>query len=390
MKKITSIIVKKFIKNSEDFSNPSVRTDYGKLEGWVGIIGNLALSAIKFYAGIVSGSAALLADAAHTFGDCITSGIIIAGFIMAGKPSDREHPFGHERIESIAALVISNLLFVIGLEFVIISIKKIIHPSITRTSFTIMAVIAITMLAKEIMSRFSYELGNYIDSDALRADAIHHRTDVAATGIVLVALAGSRFNIFFLDGAMGVIVSLIIFYSAYLIFRNAVNILIGKAPSEETLEKIRNEVLKCTGVTGIHGIIIHQYGSRSVISLHAEVKEDISGVELHQISEDIEARIKNKMRGAMITVHMEPLNPHHPKHDAVKKMIAEIIADDRNIASFHNFRIIGQRDNLFGVIFDLVPAVNVEQDEIDRISNVLTDRLMGKFPGIKVFTRIIQ
>ena len=218
MKKITGILVKKFIKNSDSVFDTSVRSSYGKLEGWVGIAGNLVLFAIKLYLGIVSGSTALLADAVHTLGDSITSAVVIAGFIMAAKPCDKEHPFGHERMESIAALVISNLLFVTGFELIIHSIRKIMHPSINRVSFTIMAIIAATIFAKEIMARFSYQLGEMIDSDALRADAMHHRTDVAATAMVLAALIGARFNLFFLDGIMGVVVSLIIFYSAYFVF----------------------------------------------------------------------------------------------------------------------------------------------------------------------------
>ncbi len=390
MKKITQFIVKKFIKNYGNFYDPSVRTCYGKLEGWVGVVGNIVLFAIKLYAGIISGSTALLADAVHTLGDSITSAIIIAGFIIAGRPSDKEHPFGHERVESIAALVISNLLFVTGLELIIHSIRKILHPSINRVNIIIMIIIAVTILAKEAMSRFSYELGEIIDSDALRADAMHHRTDVAATGMVLIALIGSRFNLFFLDGIMGVIVSLIIFYSAYLIFKNAVNTLIGKAPSEEILEKIRNEVLKCTGVMGSHDIIIHQYGSRSVISLHAEVTESMSGVKLHHISEDIEKRIKKLMPGVMITVHMEPLNPHHPKRYAVERLISDIIADDSRIDSFCNLRIVGKRDNLFSAVFDVIPAINAEKYEIDKIPGFLQDRLMEKYPGIKVCIRIIE
>ncbi len=390
MKKITGIIVKKFIKNSASISDPSVRSEYGKLEGVVGIFGNLILFAIKIYLGIISGSAALLADAVHTLGDSITSAVVIAGFIMAGKPCDKEHPFGHERMESIAALVIANLLFVTGFELIIHSIKKILHPSINRVNFTIMAIIALTILAKEIMARFSYELGDMIDSDALKADAMHHRTDVAATGMVLIALAGARFNFLFLDGIMGVVVSLIIFYSAYYIFRNAVDTLLGKAPPEELLEKIRNEVIKSPKVMGAHDIIIHQYGSRSVISLHAEIAEGMSGDELHWISEDVENRIKKAIPNASITVHMEPLNPSHPRLREVEQFISEIVTNETGIKSFQNLRIIGHRDKFFSVIFDIVPVPDIQKNEIEKILKMFNEKIIERFPGVKIFIRIVQ
>ncbi len=389
MNKITAIIVKKFIKNSDSVFDPSVRSAYGKLEGWVGIAGNLVLFAVKFYVGIVSGSAALLADAVHTLGDSITSAVVIAGFIMAAKPGDREHPFGHERMESIAALVISILLFVTGFELVIYSIKKIMHPSISRVSFTIMAIIAVTILAKEIMSKFSYELGEMINSDALRADALHHRTDVAATAMVLLALIGARFNFFFLDGIMGAVVSFIIFYSAYYIFKNAVDILLGRAPSKKLLEKIREEVLKSPKIIGVHNIIIHQYGSRSVISLHAEIKENMTSDELHGISEDVENRIINTVPGAMATVHMEPLNPYHPEKKDVELLISEISSKDIRVQSFQNLRIIGKRKKFFSVLFDLVLLPGVEKNEKDKLLALFNERLLSKFPDIKIFIRIV-
>ena len=226
MKIITHAIVKKIIKNYDLVKNPKIRTQYGVLEGWVGIIGNICLFGIKLALGMVSGSAALIADAIHTLGDSVTSGVVIAGFIIAGKPSDKEHPFGHERMESIAAVVIASLLFVAGIELAIHSVKRIFHPSIGHAGFWVMALVAVTLVLKEMMARFSYELGEMIDSDALRADAMHHRSDVAATATVLVALAGARLGFDSLDGIMGVAVSVIIFYSAWHIFMNAVNSLL--------------------------------------------------------------------------------------------------------------------------------------------------------------------
>jgi len=387
MGKITGVIVKKCIKNHEKISDPSVRSKYGVLEGYVGIVGNIILFAVKLCLGIISGSAALMADAIHTLGDSVTSAVVIAGFIMAEKPSDKEHPFGHERMESIAALVIANLLFIAGFELALHSIKRITNPSISQAGYWVMAVIAVTLILKEVMSRFAYELGDMIDSDALKADAMHHRTDVAATGTVLVALLASRFDLYFIDGIMGVAVSGIIFYSAYIIFRDSVNILMGKAPSEETLRTIKTRALENPDVLGVHDIIYHQYGSRKVISIHIEVTDKKSSVEHHCVSEDVEMRIE-KATGGTVTVHVDPLNIDHPRYAAVENEIAKIIADDTRISSFHDLRIVGIDDNCFNVLFELVPADCHDNKEKQIICNAVTEKLVGKFPGVKTVVSV--
>ncbi len=387
MKTIAHVVVKRLIKNHKETRNPSVRSKYGILEGVVGILGNLFLFAVKLFLGIMTGSAALIADAVHTLGDSVTSAVVIAGFVMAEKPSDKEHPFGHERMESIAALIVSNLLFIAGFELGLQSIKRIMIPSIHQAPVWVMVIVAVTLVLKEMMSRFAFELGEMIDSDALRADAMHHRTDVAATGIVLVALGASRFNLFFLDGLMGVAVSVIIFYSAYIIFRDAVNTLLGQAPSRELLATIKEEAMKNRDVLGVHDIIYHQYGTRSVISVHIEVTDIKSSAEHHMISEDVAERIETAT-GGTVTVHVDPLNVDHPKYSAVEKTLMKIIKGDSRVASFHDLRIIGLNEDVFNAIFEVVPADYPSERGKARIMDAMEKQLAQKFPGIRVVITI--
>ena len=157
----------------------------------------------------------------------------------------------------------------------------------------------------------------------------------------------------------------------------------------QELEKIRKEVLKTPKIIGVHDIIIHQYGSRSVISLHAEIQENLNGEELHGISEDIEHRIQNTIPGAMTTVHMEPLNPFHPDKKDVEQLISDICSDDIRIQAFQNLRIIGERDKFFSVLFDLVLSPRVQKSKMDKLITLFKERLLQRFPNIKIFIRIV-
>ena len=382
MKSIIHAIVRKSIKDHHLVKNPEVRTRYGVLEGWVGIIGNLILFGIKLVLGMASGSTALIADAVHTLGDSVTSAVVIVGFIMAGKPSDREHPFGHGRMESIAAVVIASLLSVAGFELALHAVKRIIHPAICHAGFGVMAVVAFTLVVKEMMSRFSYELGEMIDSNALRADAMHHRSDVAATAIVLVALIGARFGLYFLDGVMGVAVSLIIFYSAWKIFMDAVNQLLGEAPSQVTLDAIRDIALRNPDVLGVHDIILHSYGSKAVISLHIEVSDKKDAPELHRISEEVELGIEEAM-GGTITVHIDPLNMDHPRYIDVKDAVSRLVAQDDRLTAFHDLRIVGSGTEHFNVIFDIALSTSLNEAERQRMPELIRQNLSRELPGVR-------
>jgi cation diffusion facilitator family transporter len=387
MKKFTRWLVSKLIKDHRRVNDLKVRARYGNLEGWTSIVINLLLFAVKITIGLSIKSVALIADAVHTLADSVTSVVIIIGFKIAKKPSDKEHPFGHGRTESVATLIVSVLLFIAGFELLEESIRSILKPQESTASLNVILIIAGTIVIKELMARFSYQLGDMIDSQALKADALHHRTDVFATGLVVVALIASHFGFRRVDGIMGALVSLIIFYSAYAIAREAVNPLLGEAPLDETIMEIDRLAKTFDGVLGVHDIIYHKYGQTIIVSLHIEVADKGSAFDLHELSETVEEAIGEKI-GGMVIAHIDPINMDHPQYRAIEREIKKIISKDQRIGSFHDLRIIGSALDKCSAVFDIVLEKDVdEQDRYDIVRSI-RERVAEKFPGMKTAIRV--
>jgi cation diffusion facilitator family transporter len=382
MKKFTRWIAAKTIKNYQSVNDLKVRARYGALEGWVSIVLNLLLFVVKIVLGLSIKSVSLIADAVHTLADSGTSAVVIIGFKMARKPSDKEHPFGHGRMESIAALVVSVLLFMAGVELGEKSIHAIVKPQSSTAPISVILVVLATLVVKELMSRFSYQLGEIIDSQALKADALHHRSDVIATGLVVVALITTRFGYNYVDGVMGVFVSLIIFYSAYSIAKEAINPLLGEAPSKETIKEIEKLAMTHEGVLGVHDIIFHKYGQTSVISLHIEVSDKESAFKLHDLAEQVEETITRKIPG-MAVVHVDPLNKDHPQYKQITGAIEDIISEDSRVSAFHDLRIVGCVANRCNVVFDIVLEKDADEQETYDIIRSIDEKFKAKFPEMK-------
>jgi len=382
MKKITHWIAAKVIKDHQNVNDLKVRARYGALEGWASIVINLLLFVVKIVLGLSIKSVSLIADAVHTLADSGTSAVVIIGFKIARKPSDKEHPFGHGRMESVAAMVVSVLLFMAGVELVEKSIHAIIKPHSSTASTNVIIVILVTIVIKELMSRFSYQLGEIIDSQALKADALHHRSDVIATTLVVVALIATRFGYNYVDGVMGVLVSLIIFYSAFSIAKEAVNPLLGEAPSKETIKEREKLALGHEGVLGVHDVIFHKYGQTSIISLHIEVSDKDSAFSLHNLSEEVEQEIAGKMGGTVV-VHIDPINKEHPEYEAITQTIRDIILEDRRVNSFHEVRIVGCKANRCNVVFDIVLEQDADEQETYDIIHHITEKFKTKYPEMK-------
>lgn len=386
MKNLTHYIASRLIKNHDRINDPEVRSKYGVLEGWVSIVGNTLLFLIKLIMGIQIHSTALIADAAHTLADSASSIIVLIGFVMMKKPSDKDHPFGHGQIEPILSLVVSILLFVTGFEFLRVSIERLIHPVKTTADLHVIIIIFGAIVLKEIMARFSFNLGDMIDSDALKADALHHRSDVFATTLVIVALISSRYNYFFVDGAMGILVSLTIFYSAYFIAKSAINPLLGEAPPVAMLKKIKSLALSIRYVTGVHDIIFHQYGQTMIISLHIEVSEKMSAETLHDISEAVEEKI-NQETGAIVVVHADPVNTDHPRYVEISAFVDNIIAGDERITSFHDLKIIGASEEKCSVIFEISLSPETDETEDQNVINDIALEFNTTYPKMKLIVK---
>lgn len=278
------------------------------LEGWSSVGLNIALFALKIWAGIVTGSIALIADAWHTLTDSITSVIVIIGFRYKKKPADSEHPFGHGRAELIASLIIGVLLIVIAFDFVLQSIS--ILRNHEQTTFGTLAIVAttISIIAKEIMAQFGFWAARHVKSTALRADAWHHRSDALSSLIILVGIFLNPY-FWWIDGALGIAVAIFIVYTAYEIMADAVNPLLGEMPDPQLIQKIKlicDERIKAE--TRPHHFHIHNYGDHAELTFHLKLVGSISLDEAHTIATEIEKQI-NDQYGIETTIHMEPFPP---------------------------------------------------------------------------------
>ncbi|WP_300672466.1 cation diffusion facilitator family transporter [Desulfoluna sp.] len=376
-----------FIKNHTRTADPQIRAAYGMMEGWISIIGNTLLFVIKLTIGLAVGSAALLADAVHTLTDSATSAVVIVGFKMSRKPSDSRHPFGHGRIEPVATLIIAILLFVTGFELLKHSITAILHPTLSTASYAAIGVIFGTVIAKELMARFSFTLGEIIDSATLKADALHHRSDAFSTLLVIVALIASHFGYNQLDGIMGIGVSLVIFASAWGIAREAVSPLIGEAPSLAFLHEIEGACRAVTEVLGVHDIIVHNYGDTHVVSLHIEVSHHLSALTIHEIAEDVEESVA-RVSGGMVVVHMDPINHDHPHYNIVLSKIQEVAKADDRILTFHDLRIVGATLDRGTILFDLTLADTDGSLDSQAVLRDTEEKIKARFPDLDLLIKI--
>lgn len=307
--KTVDYLIIKFIKCDKlekKVTDPFLRKQYAYLEAWVSIIGNLFLAMVKILLGLMLNSISLMADAAHTAADVMTSVVVLLGFKMSSSPADEKHPFGHGRIEFIASLIISIMLLIVGLEFGKSSFGRIITNTAVKGSYVVALVMVAGAIFKEWMSQFSIELGRRTNASALIADAWHHRTDGIASILVAIAIVASQFGYYRLDAIFGLGVSGLIIYTGIVIALDSASKLIGEIPDDDELKDIENYAMSVSGVSGVHKVKIHNYGSHKEISLHIQVNDDMPLIKAHDISEQVERFIEQKTQSNAI-VHVEPL-----------------------------------------------------------------------------------
>lgn len=284
----------------------SEKTRLGYTAGWVSVFTNIALFVLKYWAGLVSGSVALLADAWHTLSDSITSLIVLAGTRISSKPADREHPFGHGRAELIATIIIGVLLAVIAFNFASESIGRLKEHQPAEFGPLAVTAVIISIIAKEFLAQFAFWAGKKTGNLSLKADAWHHRSDAISSVIVLAGIAfGSRF--WWLDGVLGLIVAILIAYAAYEVIRDGVDPLLGEKPDENLIRRVRVLAREASGMeTYPHHIHLHRYGDHVELTLHIRLPKDISLHEAHRIATIIESHLLQELH-VEPTIHLEPL-----------------------------------------------------------------------------------
>lgn len=365
MDPLSSALVRRF--GPRDGTITERKAAYGLLEGWVGLVLNSVLFAGKLALGLLTGSVALIADAVHTLADSITSGVLIGASRMARKPADREHPFGHGRIESVAAIVIAILLGVAGIEFLESSIRRLLHPQSVEAGWWVVAAVLAAAGIKEWNSRFALGLAEVSGSSAIEADAWHHRSDVFATLLVAVGIVGSKLGLPILDAVMGLGVSLVILWSAFAIAREAIDPLIGKAPTVDEVRGVAEVARAVNGVEGVHDIVIHSYGDVRLVSLHVETSDQASAMELHTLAETVQSAVAGEHGHAV--VHVDPINRDHPQYTEIREAVVAVVAADDRLESFHDLRIIGSDDH-FNVVLDVIRERESGEDDCELAAQV--------------------
>lgn len=350
---MTNFLVKRFIKDSEDFKRPSVREAYGKLASVVGIVVNVLLSGSKILAGAVFGSISVTADGINNLSDAASSVITLIGFKIAGKPADEKHPYGHARMEYIAGLVVSFIILMLGLNLAQSSFDKILHPQ--PSSFSLLAVFVLTasILAKLWLAAFGRSLGKKIDSGTLRAAAADSLNDVMATSAVLLAMLASHFFPVELDGYMGLAVALFILYAGVKLIGETLNPLLGLVPDPEFVSEIEQKILGYSGVIGLHDLVVHNYGpGRCFVSVHVEVPAVQDILVSHDIIDNIEKDFSTEMQIHLV-IHLDPVVEDNDFSRRMKALLHEILHDIDPMITMHDFRVVmGTTHN--NLIFDIV------------------------------------
>lgn len=345
-----------------------MRERYGKFAGIVGILSNLVLCAMKIVIGLISSSIAIVADGINNLADASSSIITLIGFKLAAAPEDKNHPYGHARIEYLTGLFISVLIIVLGLQLLKSSFDKALHPAPLSFSYTTVLILAAAILIKIWQATFNLHVGKRIQSVALTATGTDSRNDVISTGAVLLSLLiGKAFHIQ-LDGIMGCLVALFIIWSGIQLIRETSSPLLGEAPDEDLVAAIEREVLSQDGVLGIHDLVVHNYGPGKIFaSIHVEVDARGDLLESHDRIDNIERMIKNDLN-IEFTVHMDPVDLDNPLIRRLSALISRVIAPLEGVDSIHDLRIVPGTTHT-NVIFDVVlaPGCRLSEDEIRDI-----------------------
>ena len=365
-----------FIHHRDGLSPSALRQAYGQLCGAVGIGLNLLLFAGKLFAGTISGSIAITADAFNNLSDAGSSVVTLLGFRLAGRKPDPEHPFGHGRMEYISGLAVAGLILLMGVELGKSSLKKILSPEEIVSSPLVLAILAVSVAVKLYMFYYNRSIGRKIKSAAMSATATDSLSDAVSTTAVLMATLVGQFTGLNIDGWVGLLVALFILFSAYKAAKETLSPLLGQTPEPEFVEHIEQIVLSYPEVLNVHDLIVHDYGpGRMMISLHAEVPADGDLLQLHDVIDNAEHRLKKEL-GCMAVIHMDPIITNDAHTDALRMAVAEKVKTIDPRLTIHDFRTVSGPTHT-NLIFDVVVPYDVKltADEVRRRIGALVKEL---------------
>lgn len=370
-------LAKTFIKDSENVTDKNVRKNYGVLGGAVGAVCNLFLFALKLAVGTLMHSIAVTSDAFNNLSDMGSCLVAIIGAGMSTRLPDREHPYGHGRIEYISSLIVSFIILLVGFELFKSSVDKISNPENVIFSLPMVIILAASVLVK-LWLYFCYSyIAKKINSTVMKATARDSINDVISTSAVILATVIGSFLPFPIDGFVGIAVALYIVWGGYNLAKETIDLLLGTPPSRETIDSLSKIIMSREEIVGIHDLMVHDYGpGRVFASVHAEVPDDSNMVHIHEIIDDVERQILSET-GIQTVIHTDPITVNNDYVDGLKAMVLECAQEIFPDCAIHDFRI-ADGENRINLIFDLVLTDAGKPSERDRIVDDIKKKIIGR------------
>ena len=378
-----SLLSKLLFRNKEDDTGAAARKAYGTLCGAVGIFLNLLLFSGKFFAGSISGSIAITADAFNNLSDAGSSAVTLLGFQLGGQKADRDHPFGHGRIEYLSGLVVAMLIILMGFELAKTSLGKILHPEPVESGVLVLCILAASICVKLYMFLYNRAGGKKYESPAMTATAMDSFSDCVATAAVLAATLVGRYTGLKIDGWCGMLVAAFILWSGLKAGKETLDPLLGQPPSEQFVQNIRDTVMAHPKVIGVHDLIVHNYGpGRVMISLHAEVPSCDNVLELHDEIDNVEKELREKL-GCEAVIHMDPVVTDDGVTQETRRKVAALVSCIDEEINIHDFRMVAGPTHT-NLIFDAVVPFNfrLTDEEVERKIRTAVRALDGNYYAV--------
>lgn len=376
---MTNLLVKLFIKDSDQIDNPKVRSAYGILSSVVGIICNTLLFGIKITVGLLINSISVMADAFNNLSDAGSSIISFIGVKLAGRPADKEHPFGHGRFEYISAFAVAFLILQVGFSLFKSSFKKVLNPESIHFNPILIGILCASVVIKLWLTIFNRTLGKRINSTVMLATSADARNDVIVTSVTILSAVVTVITGYNIDGYMGLVVSVFVMIAGFNIAKETLEPLLGQAVEREVYEKITKMVQGYEGIVGTHDLIIHNYGpTHHMATIHAEVPNDINFEKAHETIDQIERDVLEKL-DIFLVIHMDPVEVNDIKVLEKKDMVLSIIKGLEEKAEIHDFRMVNGEHQI-NLIFDLVVPFSYSKEAEQRLLSKIIDEIRKQDP----------
>ena len=375
---MTNLLIKWFIKDG-DVNNPKIREQYGELSSFTGIACNIVLFAVKFVMGMISGSIAVTSDAFNNLSDSLSCIVTLVSYKLAAKPADKDHPFGHGRIEYLSSLFIAVLIIMVGFEFLKSSFDKVLHPTPITFNIVVVASLIVSVFVKIWLYSFNKKLGTITKSSTMLATATDSLSDAVTTTVTVGSFILSLVIEMPVDGFIGLFVSFLIMKAGYGVMKDTVDTLLGKPADDETVKAVMDIIYSYDIVLGVHDMIVHNYGPGNVMaSLHVEVDSKCNILEAHDQIDRIEAELGEKLH-IMTTIHMDPIETDNVMLNELREFVSKVLLEIDERITMHDFRMV-PGDSHTNLIFDVVLPYDIASNR-KKIKEDIDRRVSAKYPN---------